>query len=87
MIKSINNTQYESLISWLKAARLEQGLTVRDMGKLLDEPFQIVTKIETCQRKLNIYEFVQYCEVLNLDPKEGIDLLQANSSFDTQVLQ
>ncbi len=81
MDKSINNTQYESLVSWLKKARLDQGLTVRDVGILLDEPFQIVTKIETCQRKLNVYEFVQYCEVLKLDPKKGIDVLMSKSKF------
>ncbi|MFT5674330.1 MAG: hypothetical protein ACI808_000245 [Paraglaciecola sp.] len=84
MNKSINNTQYESLVSWLKSARLEQGLTVRDVGILLDEPFQFVTKIETCQRKLNVYEFIQYCEALKIDPKEGIDLLMYKSDFDTR---
>ncbi|ABV37072.1 transcriptional regulator, XRE family [Shewanella sediminis HAW-EB3] len=69
----------------MENARREQGLTVRDVGILLDEPFQIVTKIETCQRKLNVYEFVQYCSALKLNPKEGIDLLMYNSDFDTRL--
>ncbi|WP_335989184.1 XRE family transcriptional regulator [Pseudoalteromonas sp. CH_XMU1449-3] len=75
MIKHINNSRYKALIDWLKTARIEQGLSVRDLGKLLDEPHQFVVKVETCERKLNVFEYVQYCEALKLDSKKGIDKL------------
>lgn len=75
MIKSINTEKYQDLIDWLKAARLAKGLTVRDLAILIDEPFQFVSKIETAQRKLNIHEYVQYCEALGLDPIEGLKIL------------
>lgn len=76
MIKHINDSRYKALIDWLRAARLEQGLSVRDLGKLLDEPHQFVVKVETFERKLNVFEYVQYCEALKIDSKEGVDKLK-----------
>jgi transcriptional regulator with XRE-family HTH domain len=75
MIKSINIEKYQKLLAWLKEERLSRGLSVRDLALIIDEPFQFVSKIETGQRKLNIYEYVQYCESLDLDPVEGLAIL------------
>ena len=78
MIKTVHDSLYESLLLHLKDARLKQGLTVRDLGLKIDEPFQFVSKVETGQRRLNVYEYVQYCEALGLDPHTGIRLLAKN---------
>ena len=75
MIKSINTEKYQLLLNWLKAGRQAKGLSIRDLAILIDEPFQIISKIETAQRRLNIYEYVQYCEALDLDPVEGLAIL------------
>ncbi len=75
MIKSINSEKYQSLVDWLKTERQNQGLTVRQLALKIDEPFQFVSKIETSQRKLNVYEYVQFCEALNVDPSEGLAIL------------
>lgn len=72
MIKSINTEKYQELINWLKAGRLAKGLSIRDLAVIIDEPFQFVSKIETAQRKLNIHEYIQYCDALSLDPAEGL---------------
>ena len=76
MKKTISTQQYFALIKWLVAARKEQGLTVRQLGEMIDETHQIVSKIERCQRKLDVYEFVQYCEALNLNPEDGLKIFQ-----------
>lgn len=78
MIKYINHPKYENLIAWLKQSRKARGLTVRELGELIDESHQFVNKVETAQRRLNVFEFVQYCEALNIDPLEGLSLLQTN---------
>ena len=75
MIKSVHHSKYQALLAYLKSARLEQGLTVRDLALLIDEPFQFVSKVETGQRRLTVHEFVQYCEALEIDPIEGVKLL------------
>ncbi|WP_427916816.1 helix-turn-helix domain-containing protein [Vibrio parahaemolyticus] len=80
MIKHINDSRYQALIQWLKAARTEQGLSVRDLGTLLNEPHQLVVKIETHERKLNVFEYVQYCEALNVDPAIGLKKLKSRQT-------
>ncbi|ANG65133.1 hypothetical protein A8C75_06690 [Marinobacterium aestuarii] len=79
MIKTINNTRYDDLIRWLRCAREEAGLTTRELAARLDEPFQFVSKVELGQRKLNVYEYVQYCEALGLNPGDGLVLLKKKS--------
>lgn len=75
MIKSINTQKHQDLVNWLKAGRLSKGLTVRDLAILIDEPFQLISKIETAQRRLTIHEYVQYCQILDLDLSEGLAIL------------
>ena len=76
MIKEIENTKYELLVDWLKKSRLDKNLTIRDLAILIDEPFQFVSKVENCQRRLNVYEYVQYCQALDANPNDGIELLK-----------
>ena len=75
MKKSITSNKYLSLLAWLKSARNEQGLTMRDLGELIDEPHQLVGKVESGERRLDVYEYVQYCKALNIDPVEGLRYL------------
>ncbi len=79
MIKHINHPKYERLIAWLKRTREERGLTVREFGEMLGESHQFVNKVETMQRRLNVFEFVQYCEVLGVEPNDGLALLRQTS--------
>jgi len=75
MIKHINDSRYKALIKWLKSARIEQGLSVRGLGELLDKPHQFVVKVETCERKLNVFEYYQYYEALKIDLSAGLQKL------------
>ena len=75
MKKSIPSAKYLSLLSWLKKARNDQGLTMRDLADLIDEPHQFIGKVESGERKLDVYEYVQYCQALNIEPTEGIEYL------------
>ncbi|TCK02979.1 helix-turn-helix domain-containing protein [Marinobacterium mangrovicola] len=79
MDKSTRNSRYALLIEWLRQERIARGLTVREVGTLIDEPFQFVSKVENVERKLNVYEFVQYCEALGIDPVVGLGLLKSKS--------
>ena len=76
MIKSINSQRYQALLQWLKAQRIKQGLTVRECGMLIDEPFQFVSKVETGNRNLSVYEYMQYCKAIKVDYREGLKLLE-----------
>lgn len=75
MLKSITSDKYHSLITWLKEVRMQQDLTMRDLALLIDEPHQFVGKIESGERRLDVYEYVQYCEALGVDPAIGLKRL------------
>ena len=75
MIKSITSRKYKVLIAWLKDIRNEKELSMRDLAVLIDEPHQFVGKIETGERRLDVYEYVQYCQALKVDPAVGLKLI------------
>ena len=83
MIKVIHDTKYENLINWLVSIRKDRGLTVRDVGALIGEHHQLVSRIETLQRKLNVYEYIQYCDALEINSDEGLNLLKKNISEES----
>lgn len=75
MEKTIYSRQYEVLRHWLKRAREKQGLTLRDVGKMLDVPHSFIQKVENGERRLDVIEYITICEALKLNPKKGIDLI------------
>lgn len=76
MKKAISSPQYAALIDWLKTARTNQGLSMRDLAMRLDEPHSFVQKVEILERRLDVLEYVEYCKALSLNPKDGIDRLK-----------
>jgi len=77
MKKAIFSPTYISLVKWLKEARLSHGMSMRDLADKLDEPHTFVQKIESMERRLDIFEYVEVCRALGLNPKKGIDLLNS----------
>lgn len=77
MQKTITSDKYLQLISWLKSSRERQNLTMRDVAILIDEPHSFIGKIESAERRLDIYEYVNYCAALNIDPSEGMSILDS----------
>ncbi|MEZ8642601.1 helix-turn-helix domain-containing protein [Vibrio splendidus] len=75
MSKTLHAPEYRQLIEWLKTARAERGLTMREFAAELGVPHSYIGKVEQCERKLDVLEFVQYCEALKVSPDEGIKIL------------
>ncbi len=75
MQKTIQSEPYRLLIQWLKTARLQRGLTMRDLAARLKVPHTWIGKIEQCERRVDVCEFYQLCDALELNPHIGIDLL------------
>lgn len=51
---------------------------MREVGKLIDKPHSFVGKIESGQRRLDVVEYVWYCNKLGIDPIKGIELICEN---------
>ena len=75
MQKSISSHSYAELRQWLRQSRESRGLTMRELGDMIDEPHSFIGKIESGERRLDVFEYVQYCKALSIDPAEGLKIL------------
>jgi len=80
MEKTLHSNKDQKLREWLKEKRLEQNLTMRELGKRLERRHQFVGKVEAGDRRLDVYEYVQYCQALGVSEQEGLYLLGAKKS-------
>jgi predicted transcriptional regulator len=74
--QSIHSEQYVKLRNfWLKK-RQSLGLSQRDLAKRLGAPHSLICKIETGDRRLDTLETIAYCNALEVEAYEVLDLLQ-----------
>lgn len=73
MYKSLNSPQNLKLIAWLKQQRSNQGLTMRDLAERLEVPHSFIGKVEQGERRLDVVEFIQYCDALGVSPLLGLE--------------
>lgn len=45
---------------------------MRDLAERLEVPHSFVGKVEQGERRLDVVEYIQYCEALNISPLIGI---------------
>ncbi|MCD8520920.1 MAG: helix-turn-helix domain-containing protein [Saccharospirillaceae bacterium] len=76
MIKTISSPKYARLIGWLIAARQAKGISLRSLAEQLEVTTTAVHRIESLERRLDVFEYVQYCSALGVDPLDGIRLLR-----------
>lgn len=76
MKKTIYSNESKILCSWLKEKRLEMPLTIRELAEKLDTAHSIIGKIEIGERKLDVVEWLQYCQALNADPFDCLKRLK-----------
>ncbi|AWY21744.1 helix-turn-helix domain-containing protein [Moraxella bovis] len=75
MTRSIHTAQMIALRAWLYDARTAQNLPMRTLAERLDRPHSFVQRVENGDRRLDVVEFIQYCQALGIDPKVGFDLV------------
>lgn len=59
----------------LKALRQEANLTMRQLASKIDTPHSFIGKIEFSNRRLDVGEFVQYCQAMQQDPVEVLQMI------------
>lgn len=64
--KSIHSKLYHRIIARLRAKREGKGLTQYQLSQILKVQQSYVSKIETCERRLDILELMNICEALDL---------------------
>ncbi|MFC3033438.1 helix-turn-helix domain-containing protein [Pseudoalteromonas fenneropenaei] len=76
MGKTVSSEENGKLTKWLKTKRQEKGHTMRSLAQVLGTPHSFIGKIENQERRLDVIEFLRYCEALEVDPYEGLKLLK-----------
>ncbi|MEI5640789.1 MULTISPECIES: helix-turn-helix domain-containing protein [unclassified Pseudoalteromonas] len=76
MGKTVSSEENGKLTKWLKSKRHEKGHTMRSLAQVLGTPHSFIGKIENQERRLDVIEFLRYCEALEVDPYEGLQLLK-----------
>lgn len=74
-MKTLYSSESVNLGKWLREKREAKGLTMRELGDLLEKPHSFVAKTECGQRRLDVVEFVRYCESLDVDPADGLKII------------
>lgn len=62
----LHDPLYIEFISRLRHARKEKGWSQKEFGKRLEKKQSYVSKVETCERRLDIIETIQWCQVLEV---------------------
>ncbi|WP_127471031.1 helix-turn-helix domain-containing protein [Thiomicrorhabdus aquaedulcis] len=80
-MKSIYTPESQCLSKWLRQQREAKGLTMRQAAELIDKPHSFIGKIEVGQRRLDVVEFIWYCQKLGFDPISGITYIATLKRF------
>ena len=85
MKTSVYSPHYDKLRLWLKAHREERSLSLRDVSEKWGKHHSILGKIEQARRKIELVEFIELCQILEVDPLEGLSVIvkSMNSNHKT----
>ncbi|NQZ05690.1 MAG: helix-turn-helix transcriptional regulator [Algicola sp.] len=75
MGKTVASDENVKLTAWLKDKRKEKGHTMRSLAEILGTPHSFIGKIENQERRLDVVEYVRYCNALEIDPADGLDIV------------
>ena len=71
--KTLYSQDSTRLCGWLRQQREKSGLTIRQLADKLGWHHSIVGKIEQGERRIDVVEYLAFCEALGVNPKTGLD--------------
>ena len=73
---SVHSAEHTYLRQLLIRRRLDLGLSQRALAERMNVVHSFVGKVETGDRRLDIFESIDYCRALNWQPEELLQRLQ-----------
>ena len=67
-----HDPQYIELIARLRNARKVKKLSQKELGDLLNKPQSFVSKVETCERRLDMIEATKWCIALGISLEDAL---------------
>lgn len=77
---SVHSKEHTKLRQLLIRRRLDLGLSQRALAERMDVVHSFVGKVETGDRRMDIFEFIEYCRALDWDAPEILRGLQEDSA-------
>lgn len=79
-MKTIHDQRYIEVIALLRKARERAGRTQSEVAQILGRPQSYVSKVETCERRIDVVELLQLCRIIGVTlaeiiPVEFLDVL------------
>jgi transcriptional regulator with XRE-family HTH domain len=71
-MKSIHSRRSAALRQLLIAARKASGLSQEELAQRLKSTQSAVSKIERGERRLDVVEFLNWCDAIGVDPEKII---------------
>ena len=71
-MSAIHSSHYRIVIEMLVQARKSVGLTQTEVSGIWGKTQSTIVAIESGQRRLDVAEFIELCEILNTNPHDII---------------
>ena len=70
MAQSTHHRHYRALLEVIRQAREDLGVTQGMLGERLGNTQTFVSKVERGERRLDVVEFVEWCQALDVPPED-----------------
>lgn len=85
MAKGIHDSRYRWVVERLVHERKEKGLSQAAVAALLGKPQQYVSRYETGERRLDIFEFLDAASALDVDGVKLVREVPEQPIFNKQL--
>lgn len=75
MTKSVFSDRYARFLAVIVQARKEAGLTQLELASRLGKPQSYISKAERGERRIDVVEFIELADALDVEPAMLISLL------------
>lgn len=74
MMRSIHNHEYRLLLDFMQQVREALGVTQATLAQRLETTQSYVSKCERGERRIDVIEYVRYCDALGVDAAVLMDV-------------
>ena len=78
-MKTVFRPEYQALIQALRTIREEKGITQQELSKKMGENYDhsLISKIENFDRRIDIFELLDYAKAMGLRFNKIIEILKS----------
>lgn len=84
MARSTHHQDYQSFLTLLRDLRLRAGVTQLELGERLGNTQTFVSKVERGERRVDVVEFVEICQMLEVEPQAAFEEWLVRKSATSQ---